>query len=70
MLCSLKRKERGIEFSFLDIFFIETEPTTALARKSARLRAPQHAPKIHFRCAVIMHLEYSYSPPHFLAQIF
>ena len=30
------------------------------------VNAPQHAPEVHLRCAVIVHLKHNYSAPHFL----
>ena len=31
---------------------------------------PQHAPEIHFWCAIITHLEHDYSALHFWAKVF
>ena len=35
---------------------------------STIVRLPQHAPKIHFSCALIEHLEHNHSTPHFWAK--
>ena len=54
----------------------QSQETLCLATKGAKQRTPkiqiicanQYAPKIHFRCAVIVYLEHNYSTPHFWAK--
>ena len=41
-----------------------------LTKERRFLCTPQHAPGIHFRCAVIPHLEHNYNVTHFWAKNF
>ena len=69
-LCSDFFSTRGVAGSRNTIYMCTCGRVLTLRRGKAcdRARAPQHAPKIHFKCAVIALLKHNYSVPRFLAK--